>query len=400
MAVIQARAACALLAALTVGASAYAYGEASASSPIAGADSQRAKGDTTVVTVDAVDWAVRVIPLPHEMKIEQGIEVRAADIGIVPPAGVSPQVDTALELLRSFALGGDDSRCRIRLVLCDGPSAAVPRALRSRLSALPNADQAYAIVGNQGTNGRTEFILAANTPLGLLYAARTLRQLVAPPAAVEPGTRLVLPLGEVVDWPDIAERGQWGEESEDDLAWMSQWKLNHVEVDAHANCDAEGKPVIRMPADRVADGARLGVTVVPFLSHLEQLGRRNLKGWEDCFNVPTPDRAKRSDYYPSLCMSKPRTRELIARWLNEIASVPGVRDIMVWLSEEATQCCCDQCKGKDPYVLEVTAVLAAFRKTQAQANPNLRLRILTSQGSYPVNDKVIAAARMIRRMRP
>lgn len=403
MCIIRARAASALFAALLAVAGAYAHGGASASSPTEHPPSQiatvargaetgsaRTKGKTTVVPAGSIDWAVRVIPLPHEMQIGEGVEAPAGDIGVLPPVGMSPQVETALELLRSFALGDDGSSCRIRLVLRDGPSAAAPRALWSRLSSLPNADQAYAIVGKQRANGRTELVLAANTPLGLLYAARTLRQLVAPPAAVTIDTRLVLPLGEIVDWPDIPDRGQWGEESEDDLAWMSQWKLNHVEVDAHANCDAEGRPIIRMPAGRFADGAKLGVTVVPFLSHLEQLGRRSLKGWEDCFNVPSPDRAKRSDYYPSLCMSKPRTHELIARWLKQIAAVPGVRDIMVWLSEEATQCCCDQCKGKDPYVLEATAVLAAFRETQAQANPNLRLRVLTSQGSYPVNDKVIA----------
>jgi len=208
----------------------------------------RMKGGTTVAPVGSIDWAVRVIPLPQEMKITQSVDVPAGDIGVLPPVEASPQVGAALELLRSFALGDDDSPCRIRLVFSAGRSAAVPRALRARLSTVPNAEQAYAIVGKQDAKGRTELVLGGQHAARPALCRRTLQQLVAPPAAVTADTRLVLPLGEIVDWPDIPERGQWGEESEDDLAWMSQWKLNHVEVDAHANCDADGRPVIRMPA--------------------------------------------------------------------------------------------------------------------------------------------------------
>jgi hypothetical protein len=325
------------------------------------------------------------------MKIDEGIVVRADRICVLAPADSSPPIAAALEALQEFARGPHDSPCRVRLLLASERDAPAPEALRSRLRGLPNADQGYAIVARRVASGGAEIVLIGNSAQGLLYAARTFQQLVSPPASVQADTRLVLPLGEVLDWPDIAERGQWGEEPDDDFAWMSRWKLNVVEVDARVGCDERGKPTIRLKSSRIADGEKLGVKVVPFLSHLEQLGRHDLKGWEDCYNTPSAERAKRSDYYPGLCMSNPRTRELIAEWLKAMAALPGVRDIMVWLSEEAAPCYCERCKGAEPYALEVAAVLAAFREAQAQVNPQAWLRILTTQGSYSVNDTILDA---------
>ncbi|UCH35391.1 MAG: hypothetical protein JSV65_03305 [Armatimonadota bacterium] len=342
-------------------------------------------------TTPSIDWAVRVIPLPHEMSITDSAVVRADELCALGPAATSPPIATALDTLRSFALGREVPPCRIRLALSSQNDLALPAGLAERLRGLPNADQAYALLGRRTSDGAVEILLVANTPQGLLFAARTLEQLVSPPSCVTKDTELILPLGEIVDWPDIPERGQWGEDPEDDLAWMSRWKFNVVEMDVHERLDERGQPIIRFDEAKVAEGAKLGIRVVPFLGHLEHLARGGLKGWEDCYSVPTEERAKRSDFHPTLCMSKPRTRELIAGWIKQIAAVPGVRDISVWLSEEETPCCCEQCRGHNPYSLEVAVVLAAFREAQAEVNPDARLRILTSQGSYASNDEIVAA---------
>ncbi|UCH35390.1 MAG: hypothetical protein JSV65_03300 [Armatimonadota bacterium] len=349
------------------------------------------EASTAMSTGTSVDWAVRVIPLPQEMTITGGLATTAVRIHVVPPAESPPPVVTALEIIRSFALGGEDSPCRIRLALSSDGDARLPDGLAARFSALPNSDQAYAILSRE-TDGGAEIVLAANAPLGLLYAARTLQRLISPPSEVAPDTPLALPLGEIVDWPDIAERGQWGGNAASDFAWMAQRKLNVVELHAGAGCDENGQPTIHFDRAKITEGEGLGVKVVPILSHLEQLTRGGLKGWEDCYGTPSEERAKRSDFYPVLCMSKPRTWDLIAQWLKGIAAVPGVRDIMVWLSEEATPCFCEECAGKDPYALEVAAIVAGFRQAQEQVNPDARLRILTTQGSYSVNDKILEAA--------
>jgi hypothetical protein len=357
-------------------------------------ETPRSRGEavTRLDTVEHVDWAVRVIPLPHEMKIEKGLTVRADQIHVQTSADSSPQTATAVGILATFARGAQDSPCRVRLALSSEETEGAPDSLLARLRALPNPDQAYAMTSRRSADGGVDIILTANNGQGLLYAARTLQQLVSAPASVAPDTQLALPLGEVVDWPDIPERGQWGEDPEDDLAWMSRWKLNVVEVDSRVRCDEHGKPTIGLDPSRIAEGEKLGIKVVPFLPHLEGLSRGGLKGWEDCYGTPTPERAERSDFHPGLCMSNPRTTQLLAAWLKAMVALPGVRDIMVWLSEEATPCCCERCKGAEPYSLEVAAVLAAFREAQAEVNPKARLRILTTQGSYPVNDKILAAA--------
>jgi len=359
----------------------------------AGADQPRSRGKEALVplkTVTDIDWAVRVIPLPHEMKLSGGLAARADRIAAIAPPDSAPAVITALEILRSFALGGPKSPCQIRLVSTTETGVTLPPGLARRLSAAPNADQAYAIVGRQTGEGAAELVLVANTPQGLLYATRTLQQLVAAPR-IAPDTALVLPLGEVADWPDIPERGEWGGNSDEDLPWMARWKMNVVEIPCGTGVDEHGRPTISFNEAKLVEGARLGLKVVPIITHLEQLPRGGLKGWEDCYNTPDAERAKRSDYHPSLCMSNPRTWDLIAQWLKQIAALPGVSDVMVWLSEERTPCCCQQCNGKEPYGLEVAAVMSGFRQAQGQVSPKLRLRLLTTQGSFPVNDKILQA---------
>jgi hypothetical protein len=337
-----------------------------------------------------IDWAVRVIPLPHELRMAQGLPARADEICVAAPADPPPAGITALEILKSFARGAPNSRCRIRLTLAADPGDALAAGLAQRLRALPNADQAYCILGRRAQS-TTELLLVGNTWQGVLYAARTLEQLVSPPSQVAADTQLLLPLGVVVDWPDIAERGGWGGNFPNDLPWMAQWKLNIVELHARVGCEENGRPRVSFYPIIVEDGRKLGFKIVPIILHLEQVARGGLKSWEDCYNTPSEERAKRSDSYTGLCMSNPRTRELIAHWLKGLASMPGVEEIMVWLSEDATPCFCERCAGKEPYELEVAAVVSAFRQVQAEVNPKLRLRLLTSQGSYPVNDKVLRA---------
>ena len=52
-------------------------------------------------------------------------------------------------------------------------------------------------------------------------------------------------------------------------------------------------------------------------------------------------------------------------------------------------CFCDGCRGQNTYVLETRLLAAAYRLVKAQ-HPGFTLRILLTQGSYPVNDQVLA----------
>lgn len=294
-----------------------------------------------------------------------------------------------------LAQGG--SNYPIRLLLASQCVGTNLEAWACKLNALPHASQAYAIVGHQVQEHAAEWLLIANTPCGLLAAARTFYQLVSPPQGTAAQRVLCLPLGEITDWPDIPERGLWTEGylldefSPEELELFARHKLNLIEARVKAYIDEAGQPRIQLHGATIAEAEKLGIKIVPILSHLEQLAHEGLKGWEDCYGVPADPEEAKGAYSPSLCMSKQRTRQLIFEWLKQIALLPRVQDVMVWLSENEAPCYCQDCLGKEPFALEVATIIGAFRDVQAAVNPNLRLRLLTTQGSYPVNDQILQA---------
>ncbi len=327
-------------------------------------------------------WRDRVIPLPKEMEVTSSVTLPASAIALRCEVADSPAVTTARGLISEFAQGAEDSaRFTVRMALTNGSSGR----LAKRLSSLPNSDQAYAITPNDEKG----LLLLANTPWGLLYAARTLRQLVGG-EKLSQYARVEVPLARVVDWPDIAERGQWGGDVSSRLQQTSQYKLNVIEESAGVEVDSAGNASAKIDRRLFETGDRLGVKIVPFILHLEQLSR-SAKLSKDVTSTPDPSKPLPSDYYPGLCMSSPATRKLVASWIEKIAEIPQVTDIMVWLSEDRAPCFCENCRGKEPFELEVACITGAFREVQAR-HERIRLRLLTTQGSYPVNDRIIAAA--------
>lgn len=333
------------------------------------------------------EWALRVIPLPHEIQIIGEVEVPRDEIALAWEDLGSPLDEATRSALGELARRGTKGSWVVRPQLLGTVQGVELSRLTSRLTALPNADQAYALVSRPlGTGG--EISLVATSPLGLLYAARTLAALCREHGA-ERSPTMVLPVGTLVDWPDIGERGQWGGNTEEELPSMAALKLNAWAVHAWPGVDESGAPRIKLQAATVAGAAALGIQAVPIFIHLEQLSTQGMKGWEDCYNVPDAERASRSDYVPGMCLSHPRTRELVARLLGLVAGLPGVRGVDFCLSEEWTACLCPRCAGREPFLLEVEAVLEAYRQAKTR-HPALHLRVETSQGSHDVNDRILA----------
>jgi len=101
----------------------------------------------------------------------------------------------------------------IRIVLGTPKSnPAVSSALLDRLREVPNADQGYAI-----SVSVNEIVLAANEPIGVLYAARTLLQMIEPDGTV--------PEGRIIDWPERRYRGIFAESRWcSELMTLQDWK--------------------------------------------------------------------------------------------------------------------------------------------------------------------------------
>ena len=335
----------------------------------------------------AEEWSGRVIPRPRTCEV---VAVHAAPVGNVAltlPDGADPKYDNIRALLTPFAgATASNAPFSIAFALRDKASAALSGSAANILAAAPNADQAYVIVPRQQAGDFSGLLVYANTNLGLLYGARTLSQMLK----TEPG---VLPELTLTDWPDMPERGQWGGSSTRDLAWLAARKFNVVEAHAALSCDDTGTGNASLPEAMRVEAVREGIKLVPIILHLEQILtndelRRRLPSLAA---TPDPATPLPSDYAPGICFSNPDAIRILGDWMESLARLPEVTDIMLWLSENASPCFCPVCNGKEPFTMEVAAAVKAFERAKA-VKPGAALRLLLTQGSYPVNESVLKAA--------
>ena len=288
------------------------------------------------------------------------------------PVGEASQPKAVLEIVLGICTGGR-------------PAGGPPGARRRRLGSLPCAEQAYRIVP---LDGRT-LALVGTRAEGVYYAAKTLKQLLcAPLLRAADRAMLSIPMADVTDWPDLAERGLWGGgadgDADEDIEWLAERKMNLVE--SHANLvDRPGRARRGdFPGRAVGPGrAKRRCNLVPIIHHLEQLPpeifvaisrasrrgrpRRRGAGWETC--TPPASRSR-------------RPAQLLADWLTcAWRSTPRCTAVNVWLAENDVPCHCEKCKAVDSFLLQTRVALQAWESAR-QIKPDLRLRILLTQGSY------------------
>jgi hypothetical protein len=333
-------------------------------------------------------WSNRVIPLPKQLQIRGSRFISPSDVVLLLPHSEDAVLMTAAALLRPFAEGHHGFRIRMVLTTDESPC---PARLRAALASLPHRDQAYAIQPIEEGGKFGGLILAANTPLGLLYAARTLAQLVSAPSRA--GEAVEFPRITLLDWPDLAERGEWfGRGNLPDVQWMADRKFNVIEIQPGLGFSENGSPQANLDQKVVDKATALGIQIVPIIWHMEQLASTGLfRYYPEVASTPDPSKPLPTDYEPGVCLSQPKTIEILSLWMRQFLATPGVKEIMVWVSEEASPCYCPLCKGREPYGKEVKGIQEAFEKAR-QGRPGATLQILTTQGSYAVNDKILAAA--------
>ena len=333
-------------------------------------------------------WSRRVIPLPKQLKISGSRTLSPEDVVLVLPPSDEPVLRTAADTLRPFAQGHKGFELRLVLT-ADEPHC--PAELRAELAGVPNRDQAYALQSLEAGGKFRGLLLAANTPLGLLYAAQTLAQLISVP--YHPGNSIEYPQITLLDWPDLAERGEWfGGDNFPDLHWMADRKFNAIEIQPHLGFSSDGTPQSNLDQKAVDSATALGISYVPIIWHMEQLSSTGLFRYHpDIASTPDPSKPLPLDYEPGVCFSKPKTIEILATWMRQMLATRGVKEINIWVSEESSPCYCELCKGREPYATEVKGIQEAFEKARFGI-PGKSLQILTTQGSYDVNDKVLAAA--------
>ncbi len=328
------------------------------------------------------DIIKRIIPLPRSIKVSKGVIYEASRVKVEMPGEKTPPLKTASRILSRFANPGQicpDFTISMRFI-----DKSSDKAVFKKLKNVKNREQSYSIKSILVKGVYKSIEITAFSDVGLLYAAITLSQ-----AVVKNGGEAYIPVLDIIDWPEIPFRGQWGGNCHDDLNWTFQYKLNAIDGKVFVDTNAEGNAVINHDQNLYNTAESLGVDVIATISHLEGLSKKGfLKEHADVFNVPSPERGARSDYFPGLCMSKQATEDMIFNWMKGLSEQKSIKKILIWLSEEPTPCYCDKCNGDEPYQLETACLLRAYDRLKT-INSDIGFGIMLSQGSFKVTDKVV-----------
>ena len=356
---------------------------------LASAGEAAATGTAAQVSRSEVEaWFRWAAPLPKRISIPAKVVAPAEAVRVVVRGPADDVLQCAVDALRR-GLGqksgetapGQGAGLEIVVGICDQRGRlgdlAVPGA--EELAGLPNREQAYRIA----PAGEGRLALVGLSARGASYAAATLRQLVAAKAA---GGRVEVPLTQVTDWPDLAERGIWSfgaNYDERELDWFASQKFNHLEKTAELLLQ-KGKPVATLDPKALERCRLHGIDMMPVVIHLEQLAGRGI------FETYPEIRGKGKfpDWAYVICFSQPNAQRLLDDWLTLLARNVASDDVMVWLSENNVHCQCEKCKAIEQFEQEIQVVIHAWRAAQ-KVRPTLRLRLLLTQATYPQNVKIL-----------
>ncbi len=191
-------------------------------------------------------WVRHLLPLPQEITITGKIALPPAEISIRLRKNATEIEKQAAGQIRSLfeekaRIAPEGKSFEIRIGVTDaGESPAGPIEARiRRLKTLPNSEQAYVIF----PEGDNRLVLSGLNGKGVLYAAATLCQLLKPYLTPQ---RAVIPLADIVDWPDLEERGLWNfPDPPNWIPWLAAMKLNYGKM-----ADTRIQPVKRGEPNR------------------------------------------------------------------------------------------------------------------------------------------------------
>ncbi|OGG56095.1 MAG: hypothetical protein A3F84_01400 [Candidatus Handelsmanbacteria bacterium RIFCSPLOWO2_12_FULL_64_10] len=343
-------------------------------------------------------WLRRLIPLPHEISIPQKITSRPEDVSVRLRRGAGEIERHAASELKQLFLkkagvrpSGKGFEVVIGVVDGRGRLNGIPVGGAERLRDLPNRGQAYLIQ----PDGTGRLLLTGLEERGVYYAVRTLCQLLEPFLSE---MEVSIPLARVVDWPDLEERGLWNfPDPETWVPWMSSLKLNYGKMAA-----TRLRRVERGKRNRAAIDARLmregrlrGFNYLPYILHLNFLHDTGLlRAYPELAGKGEGALAgryfahKQGNRHRAPCASNPLLAEILAEWMEDIAS-QGATEVSCWLSERPAQCGCRACTAVGQFVLESRAFVRAWRRVR-RCHPGLQVRIFLSTTTLERDHRVLA----------
>lgn len=340
-------------------------------------------------------WRREVLPLPHELAIEQVRRLKPDAIRIRGRSGVSGlehiSVSTVVALFKEkTGVTPDGKEFEILIGLMDdkGRLEGIEVPQGARLQGVPNCDQAYVIQ----PIGEKMLVVAALSEGGLYYGTRTLSQWLEAHLNKEVAE---IPLAMVVDWPDLEERGFW-HMPVSLIPWLASMKMNRFYV-AHrfrvnssgirptSNYNERNEEVRREWTPPYENARRYAAEVVPGPPHMD-MWEYECKGYKEAFpDLPGKGESARNPFeqgYPQRvpCASNPDLVKILTIMMTNMAAQQA-SEVMVWMSEyPAAHCECEKSVKEGQYRGEVRAALEAWREARQEGYPHLKLSIFLGRG--------------------
>lgn len=346
-------------------------------------------------------WTSYLLPRPQEIRIADSVRCKPSEVGIVLRDQAGPiEQQGAAELEALFVEKGrakpDGRGFTIDIGVAEATSAAM-----ARLQRLNNKAQAYLIE----PQGRDRLVLTSADERGVYYACQTLIQLLEPEMSRD---QVHIPLAEVMDWPDMDERGLWNfPEPEAWIPWLAALKLNYGKMASTQLHPIERGRRNRATIDRelLEAARRRAFNYLPYILHLNFLhdcglfrAYPELAGKGDGALTGRYFAHKAGNQHRVPCASQPLLVQILQEWMEDIAG-QGAGEISCWLSERPGQCGCLECTAVGQFVLEARAFVAAWRQTQTH-HPDLQIRIFlsttTTERDYRVLDELSPAVKIER----
>ena len=72
---------------------------------------------------------------------------------------------------------------------------------------------------------------------------------------------------------------------------------------------------------------------------MEQLSSTGLFRYHpEVASTPDPSKPLPSEFVRGVCFSEAKTIEILSEWMRQLLALPGVKEIMVWVSENNSPC--------------------------------------------------------------
>jgi len=338
---------------------------------------------STAATVDEKALLRQVLPLPKEIRVAQQVKINPADVIIRSRSNAGPMERQAISELTDLfktKTGLSPSGKGFEIIIGvlnseTGQLEGCPIRQAQRLSSLPNKEQAYLIQ----TNGANQLLVTGLNEAGVYYGVKTLAQLMAPFMDKD---AVLIPLAEVVDWPDLEQRGLWNFPKEW-IPWMSGIKLNFGNLGTQMTIERDKTSPVVFDKDLMTKAHSMAFHSVPEIGHFNFWhsyklfrGYPELAGLGDGALAGRYHAHKEGNQHRVLDAGNPIFTKLLKEWMTGLAE-QGVTDLTCWLTERPA---CDERpapRAIGQFVLEARACIKAWQEVRAKY-PALTIRLFIS----------------------